>query len=252
MSAGAGASRQERRRKRPRTIHDTQVVKDWFGEGDQAHDTQAPTTELSKLTGLDLYEDPYTVEPDKNVSFDDLPVTVKREMMAAIAALGPKMRSRIVRTDNDPTAIAITHPHIHTTVRVPEGVLKAVGTTADPMENVKEAHRPQLMCLSSFNEIEMTFAQMSVSGDTDLIAVGELRKELSAAMVHSVEIDTDRNRMFVIFEVDLHGIFFCAVELKPPLPLPSEYTEWNVAEEERLDELEGVFVRAHFFACSCA
>lgn len=244
-------------RKRGRQVHERQVLADFFSDQDQAEGTKPPTDLIKAMSTADLYEDVYKQSVD--VSFDNLPSAAKERMLAEIAAVAPKVASRVVQaSDADPTAITVPREHMHDTVLIPYSAIERAAT--DRLSSVKEAHRAQLCELHSYDVLE-DFARSLEFGGADRKV--QLRKLLSvdlrASPVHSMHHTDDLS--YIILELEDRQVFFAAVGMRwcgdtaDTVSLTAsrkeEYVPWSTAV---LGDLGAsiVEVTTHFyFSCPC-
>lgn len=246
-------------RKRSRFTHDQQVVADWFGGEEQGHNVEAPCALLSAVGVHELYEDPYDLEPGKNVSFDALPVGEKQRMLDGIARAEPAIRRGIITAEKDPTAIVLPTGHRHDVMPVPETAQRAVTQQDGALSGVASAHQAHLMGLPDYDGIELTFAHLRmVEHDGVHMSVQDLVDEVSTGHVHTVHVPGRADpHAFVVFDVDDRNTFFCAVALRvrgagAGAAAQEECTAWSAEERERLGAIAGTFVGRAYFQCPCA
>jgi hypothetical protein len=249
-------------RKRSRFTHNQQVVSDWFSGEEQGHDVEAPRELLASVGVAELYEDPYSAEPGKDVSFDGLPVTVKQTMLDTLVSFAPTIRKRTITAARDPTAIVLPANHRHDAVVVPERARTVAGAGGGALDAVNNAHRASLTALPEYDGIEMLFAQLEMqAADASVrMSVQDLVDVIDSGHVHTVHAPGGRDpHVFVVFDVDDRATFFCAAALRcyrgggasAAAAVHEECTPWSAAERERLGKIAGAFVGHAYFECPC-
>ena len=59
------------------------------------------------------------------------------------------------------------------------------------------------------------------------------------------------HRLLAVFELDDHGVFYCAVVLRPERGTLATYDVVSPAEKERLHALRGTYMSRWYFSCPC-
>jgi len=273
-------------------MHDRQLLDNWLGDGEQAHGEQAPTHLLERMSASAFSTDAYALEPGKNVSFDALSGDTKRQMLDGLSSVAAKVRKHAIRADDaDPTAIVVPNTHRHDVMEVPALARSAALSRAPDawLGEVKRPHRAELTSLASYDSIELVLAQflMQVEVSDAPVSVGDVVDELAAGVVHGVHaVDEHGNfavanidvvasqelhagasaagadaaplgararYIFVVFEADARGVFYCCVALRPTTHthISAEYTVFSKKDAERLREMRGTFVGRAYFECPC-
>lgn len=254
--ASAGAARPKASaapRKRSRGVHQAQMLNDWFGDTEKPTTEGAPTVLLDSMQTKDLYEDPYSAEPGKDVSFDALPVEIKQAMLDGISKNADMIQSQAIRADEDPSAIVVQRNHVHDIVELGDALLGVVrrDNDDDALHGIKRAHRAQLTVMHSFVEAEMVFAQYNMQTNKHM-AVDDINSDMPNCFPHSVQVPPCETFFVAIFEVDDRGIFYCAVALTARCAVTKGYQRWSTDTKKALGKLTGEYAGHVYYTCDCA
>lgn len=244
-------------RKRSKSVHERQVLANFFSDADSAVSERAPTQLISRMgVGTrdnpgDFYEDVYETEGfnKKQSSFGDMSAEAQAALLERLQAAAPGAIARSIQAapgETDPSAIFVPPNHRHDVLIVPED-----GDGGDKLALVSEPHQPELCGLHAYDALEDIALQMELGGMPRKMSLRDFTRTVSACAPNGME-PTPYGAHLVV-ELEERAVFLAAIQLKSTTPISRDgaYIPWSGAIAPEVLDTGVEMLSYFFFLCPC-